>query len=251
MTFPRRLSQLWKRLRLWRQELDQEVPRPRYMLPHSRWAVVGFLAAAALLGVANIVTHGTVLRVDRPISEAVRGERWQDLCMAITNAGGQIESLPFMVVIAVIVWWRCRSLAIAYPLAGFLGVGIDVVIKLMVNRPRPPVPDVGVALGAFPSGHAIHAVVLFGLLVPVVYVLFRSEVLAWAVAGIGVVGILAVGMSRVYLGAHWPSDILASYLIGATLLLAIDYVLASPVAARFCGGCPLHRWGPSAEEGAR
>jgi membrane-associated phospholipid phosphatase len=226
--------------RRWVDELSREIPRPSTLVLRDGRVVVGLLAGTGLLGLVARFGHEQLLRVDRPISEAVRGEAYQDLFRTITRWGGQQETLPFMLVVALAVAFRCKPTAVAYPVAGLLGLAADAGLKLLIRRPRPPDPDVGVALSSFPSGHAIHGVLLFGLLVPVGYILTRHKAVGWMLASLGLVAIPLVGYSRVYLGAHWPTDIVGSLVIGLLLLLTVEYALASRLAGRFCGGCPLH-----------
>jgi undecaprenyl-diphosphatase len=89
-------------------------------------------------------------------------------------------------------------------------------------------------LGSFPSGHVIHAVVIFGLLPILLWAVTKSRgylVFGFAVFGVSV---LAVAVSRVSLGAHWPSDVVASLLIGASLLLGAQFLIKSVWAADRC-----------------
>jgi undecaprenyl-diphosphatase len=90
-------------------------------------------------------------------------------------------------------------------------------------------------MSSFPSGHVIGAVILFGLIPPVVYVLTGRKAVFWAAAGLLPIGVGLVALSRIYLGAHWPSDVLGSMLIGSALLLAVDLTVR-----RRCKGCHLH-----------
>ena len=95
--------------------------------------------------------------------------------------------------------------------------------KAMVGRPRPdyaivePVPqDMG-----FPSGHSAFAVLLGGVLIYLVWQHVEYPPLRWAVRAILALLVLAVGLSRLYLGVHWPSDVLGGYLFGTTALIVL------------------------------
>ena len=101
-------------------------------------------------------------------------------------------------------------------------LSLTPLLQLLVDRPRPPADLVGVtnALGGlgFPSGHAYQSLVLFGFLIYLVTVLVSRTWLRRSIQVFLVLLILAIGVSRVYLGAHWPSDILGAYLLGGSLL---------------------------------
>ena len=105
--------------------------------------------------------------------------------------------------------------------------------KFAVNRPRPewrrPVDTASYA--AFPSGHAMTAAVVCGALLWLWH-LRRGRGLWWwlALAG-GVVSTVGVGLTRVWLGVHWSSDVLAGWLCGA-LTVAVAVALAPDTARR-------------------
>ncbi len=109
------------------------------------------------------------------------------------------------------------------------------IFKRLVDRPRPPADLVGIddALGGlgFPSGHAYQSLILFGLLVFLATVLIGRKWLRWSVQAFLVFLILAIGISRVYLGAHWPSDVLGAYLIAGSCLALLVRGYQSNVSA--------------------
>lgn len=102
--------------------------------------------------------------------------------------------------------------------AGGAGM-LDFIAKVVIARPRPPALwMVGPVTGfSFPSGHAAEAAV-YGMLAYLVArpcSTSRGKVLAWALAG---VVSIAIGMSRVYLGVHWPTDVLGGWALAAMWL---------------------------------
>jgi undecaprenyl-diphosphatase len=134
---------------------------------------------------------------------------------------------------------------------GFAATGIVAILllsplmKLIVDRPRPPLDLAGTAnpLGdlSFPSGHAFQSLVLFAFLIFLAAILVRTPWIRWSTQVFLVVLILAIGASRVYLNAHWPSDIVGAYIIGGFFLAVLFrcYRRADPVAAMDSGGLAM------------
>ncbi|NLC58080.1 MAG: phosphatase PAP2 family protein [Armatimonadetes bacterium] len=111
---------------------------------------------------------------------------------------------------------RLAALLLLVVLAG--GGLLNLLLKVLFQRPRPVAPEVTAAGYAFPSGHAMLALCFYGFLA---YLAARSPWPAWlrAVAAAACVLLaLAVGFSRVYLGVHWPSDVAAGFVAGAAWL---------------------------------
>jgi undecaprenyl-diphosphatase len=131
-------------------------------------------------------------------------------------------SVVVVVVIGILVWWRIGRLeAILIPVAGLLSL-IEIPLKLIIARARPSANLVQVLShlqdNGFPSGHAIFAIMILGLPAYFIFINMKNHILRTVVL-VGLIAlILLIGYSRVYLGVHWPSDVIGGYLIGGTLL---------------------------------
>jgi membrane-associated phospholipid phosphatase len=122
-------------------------------------------------------------------------------------------------------WWPVALLAVT--IAG--AVGLYHLVKFLVGRPRPP-PAIwlGHFSGAsFPSGHAAQSVACYATLALIVGAGRPSRVKI-AVDGVAALVVLVVGFSRIYLGAHWLTDVLGGYALGAAwVALVLSVVLAA------------------------
>lgn len=113
-------------------------------------------------------------------------------------------------------WWTAGWLVVTSALGTLLQQGL----KAWVGRARPVWPDPvdSAHYAAYPSGHALTATVVFGLLL---WLLHRHGVgrVVWRTAlAVAVVSVVGVGLTRVWLGVHWPSDVLGGWLLGAMLV---------------------------------
>jgi undecaprenyl-diphosphatase len=121
-----------------------------------------------------------------------------------------------------------RSEAFGLLLCAAGGPTINRLMKYVIGRPRPTLEHVRVsgewAHESFPSGHVVFYVCFFGFLFFVAFALLPKGSTARRVAcALAALPVLLVGLSRVYLGAHWPSDVLGAYLLsGMWLALSLD-----------------------------
>ena len=154
---------------------------------------------------------------------------WLDAAaFVLDKAGGApTGAIPAAVVVLTLLALRRPAAVLVLTVSLLALLGGDV-LKELVDRPRPehalylPPPE---SL-AFPSGHSAYAMVLCGFSFCVVGSLAASHPLKWAgikrtlQAALAAV-ILAMGASRVYLGVHWPSDVVGGYLWGMTVLIVV------------------------------
>jgi membrane-associated phospholipid phosphatase len=130
--------------------------------------------------------------------------------------------------LGLLVWWRVglREAAL-FPAAGLLWF-INEALKFLIGRPRPSSDLVEVLVidtnNGFPSGHSFFALLILGLLAYILYINLKS--LSLRILSLVIISllILLVGLSRIYLGAHWPSDVLGGYLFGGLFLTLLIWL---------------------------
>ncbi len=109
---------------------------------------------------------------------------------------------------------RREALAVALSLGG--AMLISDVVKLLVSRPRPPVEHLQAVTGSsFPSGHSTQASAFWFSLALAAHTARAAPLLTRSLAAAAVLLVAAVALSRVYLGVHYPSDVIAGVLLGA------------------------------------
>ncbi|MGY3566225.1 LssY C-terminal domain-containing protein [Sinomonas sp. RB5] len=205
-------------------------------------AVIAAVPLVAFLKLAvTVATRGPLTQVDARIEHLMPSVRTpgETAVFTIATTLGSFPSILVMAVIAVaVLWWR-RERLLAAAVVGTVAAQelLFTVAKDIGGRPRP---DTALALvvetsPSFPSGHSVRATVVFGI---IAYLVFKSLRSVWArtlTVSAYLLAVLAVTASRVYLGAHYVSDVWGGMLLGAALLAAV--VGALEIAARF----PLRR----------
>lgn len=226
--------------------LPEDAPWFVRAVPRSRPFLIVTFVITALLAIIAANNPDWLLRIDQPISEWVR-EVGIDLSFAkvVTQLGSPNLVIGVGLISVIVLWKRCRASALTLGALVAAALTTDIVLKVLVDRPRPPNSAVDTQLGSFPSGHVIHAVILFGL-VPLLLWVLTNRILYLRLGSV-VFGIVAmsVAVSRVRLGAHWPSDVVASVFIGASLLLAAEHLLTSEWATKRCSLLGYHPSDPA------
>ena len=184
---------------------------------------VAALCAWAFAGLTqDVVGHDETYLSDPHVLSWVVAHRSDVLTSffrTVTWLGSTAVLYPALVLIAALFWWRRRDWRSGALLAASLlgAVILYYAVKSIVGRPRPPEQFwIGHYSGwAFPSGHATQTIAFYGMLA---FLLspgrsLRARTLLWGGAAIVT---LVVGGSRLYLGAHWMTDVLGGYALGAT-----------------------------------
>jgi membrane-associated phospholipid phosphatase len=144
---------------------------------------------------------------------------------SISYVSGFWRAAVIVIIFAFVVWRCLGSLESGMVLlAGFINL-INEAIKIVINRPRPTPDSVIVYLvepeKSFPSGHAIFAVLVLGLLTYLAVTHLNKPYLRMLALSVCSLLVLWIGASRIYLGVHWTSDVVGGYIVGGLFLLAL------------------------------
>jgi undecaprenyl-diphosphatase len=185
-------------------------------------------AAFAFLKLASEVSEGDTFAVDRWLLESLRnpadlavpaGPQWLSKAMVDLTALGGFTILTLITIVAAgyLVAARKRATA-AFLVASIAGGAIvSTLLKLAFARPRPELVAhlVSVDTASFPSGHAMNSAVAYLTLGALLARTEQDRPVRIYLMSVAIALTLAIGFSRVYLGVHWPSDVIAGWCVGA------------------------------------
>jgi undecaprenyl-diphosphatase len=199
--------------------------------PQNRDLYFGLPAAAGALIVFAWLAHGVLSAPAAGFDAAVRNavHAWATPSLTfVMLTFTQLGSAPFLIGAGALTVWRLaatgrKHAALLVAVAALGGEALDQILKLCFQRPRP---DAFFGLTdpvtfSFPSGHALTATCFYGVLAAVMAPRMRS---AAARAGLWVLAATlaaCIGISRVYLGVHYPTDVLAGYAAAIVWIAAV------------------------------
>ncbi|HJE52517.1 MAG TPA: phosphatase PAP2 family protein [Tessaracoccus flavescens] len=185
-------------------------------------AVVAGLAAIAAEIYEGVAENDGAAAFDRPVLEAFKAMRtpfWDAAVTNFTNLGGVI-GMPIIALLALAFFswksrtWRATILIVGVAAGSLL---ITTVGKLAIGRARPDQLDAVPPFEtspSFPSGHTLNATAIITILVYLAWLALDNRLIKIAVSILGVLFVIAMGLSRVFLGHHWMTDVLAAFAIG-------------------------------------
>jgi undecaprenyl-diphosphatase len=142
------------------------------------------------------------------------------IIIGITKLGNPLALVLICLGVESYLLYNRRRQATRLGLATASAIGLNYVLKVLFGRARPALWDRIIHVGhhSFPSGHAMVSMVIYGF---ISYIL-AEQFPQWRkqISALSAVLILAIGFSRLYLGVHWPTDVLAGYAIGLAWLIA-------------------------------
>jgi membrane-associated phospholipid phosphatase len=200
---------------------------PRWrVLARGRVLLVVYIIVLVIVGLLAFAAHNTsVLPGDLPFTRELQESKSpivSGLFYFVSSLGFTAQSAVIEILALLILWLLRLRLEMIFLALSLLADLFGLIVKIVVGRQRPS-PDLvhvvqQIQQPSFPSGHTLHYTVFYGFLIFVTFTNFKSSWLRTVALVVFALLIVLVGPSRVYLGEHWPTDVVGGYLIGALCL---------------------------------
>ena len=213
----------------------------RLTLAAAVWLAAGLAVSAFVVWsfaeLADGVVEGESRRFDRAVLLWIHSSfpGWLDGPMRLVTALGYYWVVIPLLAVAVLAFyrkdWRLSAILLVVSTSG--SIVLTTVLKAIFERSRPELFDSGYTASfySFPSGHATIAVGFYGTLTLLLAYRLRGYA-RWLVAACGVSLVLLIGFSRLYLGVHYPTDVLAGYLAALLWLVFVGVAYATWLSVR-------------------
>lgn len=190
---------------------------------------IAIAASVAFVVIAAELRTGALDRLDVTVELAIHrlDSGFADIVMkTATLIGSNVVLLPVVALVTLLaIHRRMRTVAIVLAIDTIVVLAIDSALKVMFSRERPRLFD-KIALPtdySFPSGHSMSAIGIYGVVAAALIALYprarRTVVVATALL------VATIGFSRVYLGVHWPFDVVGGYLGGVPPLIVSVHLI--------------------------
>lgn len=191
-----------------------------------KWILCVITAILAIVVTIN-VKNGRILELDLNIykffSENIINDKLTPIVKIITHIGGAKIVLVLTVVAIILIKGLKNKL---FLLTGIVGTaGLNVVLKHIIQRERPninrSIPEKGYS---FPSGHSMMSMAFYGMLIFLIFKYVKNTALKWTLIVILTILLSTIGITRIYLGVHYPSDVIGGFLVSLTYLFILTEI---------------------------
>ena len=198
-----------------------------FIIKNTKWIIL-FICLIGFLALAEDVFNKEIMTGDiigyKMVSTFLISDFATPIAKFITNLGGAIFLIGLTALLIILIKNKKIGLSILVNLA--IVTGLNQLLKRILQRPRPTEFRIVEETGySFPSGHSMVSMAFYGYLIYLIYKYINNKHLKRTLIIILSVLICIIGVSRIYLGVHYTSDVLGGFLISfAYLIIYIELV---------------------------
>ncbi len=199
--------------------------------------VIVLLSVLIFIKFARDLQENQLERFDRTYIEWIQSHIGPELTVwmkGITGLGSFLTLFVLLLVsVSLMVWRRKKWEALFFLVAVTGGMLFNQLLKRIFERERPMLRRIVEETGySFPSGHSMASIVFYGMLAMLLLMFVKSPVWKLAIAAAAGGLVVMIGVSRIYLGVHYPSDVVAGFAAGAAWLTVCGVGLQAVLASR-------------------
>ena len=186
-----------------------------------KWIIL-FICILITVLIAEDVMEKEIMELDtigyKIMSEHIISDTITPIAKAITQFGGAIFLITLSIILLLIIKNKKIGILIWINLA--ISTILNQILKNIIQRPRPTEFRIINENGySFPSGHSMASAAFYGFLIYLIYKKVKNKYLKWTLISLLSILIILIGASRVYLGVHYTSDVIAGILISTSYLI--------------------------------
>lgn len=192
-----------------------------FMKKNLKWFVL-FIALIGFLALAEDVFNKEIMNGDiigyKIISTLLISDFATPIAKFITNFGGAIFLITLTVILFILIKNKKIGLSIFSNLV--IITVLNQLLKRILQRPRPTEFRIIEETGySFPSGHSMVSMAFYGYLIYLIYKYVKNKYVKWILILLLSILICSIGVSRIYLGVHYTSDVLGGFLVSISYLV--------------------------------
>ena len=191
-----------------------------------KWILL-FLCTIIFLDLVEDVFEKEIMKLDiityNFISTYLISDFVTPIAKIITNLGGAISLISITIILLVVL--KNKKIGIAVMINLLISTVLNIILKNVVQRPRPNEFRLITETGySFPSGHSMVSMAFYGYLIYLVYQNMKNKYLKWFLIITLAILIILIGISRIYLGVHYTTDVLGGFLISLSYLIVYTHI---------------------------
>ena len=193
----------------------------KFIIKNLKWIIL-FICLIGFLALAEDVFNKEIMKGDiigyKFISTFLISDFATPIAKFITNFGGAIFIAVVAIFLAIIIKNKKNGISILLNLV--IITGLNQLLKRILQRARPTEYRIIQETGySFPSGHSMISMAFYGYLIYLIYKHVKNKYIKWISISLLSILICLIGISRIYLGVHYTSDVLGGFLISISYLV--------------------------------
>ena len=198
-----------------------------FIIKNFKWIIL-FICLIGFLALAEDVFHKEIMKGDiigyKIISTFLISDFTTPIAKFITNFGGAIFLIILTITLFILI--KNKKIGLSIILNLIVITGLNQILKYILHRPRPTeyrlIEETGFS---FPSGHSMVSMAFYGYLIYLIYKYVKNKDLKWISIVLLSILICSIGISRIYLGVHYTSDVLGGFLISLSYLIVYTLIV--------------------------